>query len=190
MITVKSIVQSLTFDVPPTSTFHSLRELKDGSIVFDFDVYLPTVNVNLQRKLIWTLQQKQQFILTMFKELYVPPISCILEMKYGNHNKGDKLKYVIIDGKQRINTMLEFIDDKFQIPTLDGELIFFSGLSEDTQLLLLRYRLSTNTLMEFPDKKLTDIEKYEWFKRVNFSGTPQEANHLVEIQKKIQNSKK
>ena len=77
----------------------------------DFDVYLPTKGINLQRELCWTLHQKQQFVLSILKGNSIPKITII---QYKDERVNSTV-YKVIDGKQRLNTYIEFYNNEFSI---------------------------------------------------------------------------
>ncbi len=58
---------------------------------------------------VWDIKQKAFLIDTIFKNFPMPPI--FLEQKI----KDGKTTYDVIDGKQRLNTIIEFIDNKVQL---------------------------------------------------------------------------
>src|SRR6478609_5935406 len=74
---------------------------------FDFDVFLPSKNKNLQRPLVWSLLQKQELILSILKGVILPPITVL---QYKDKRNNDKSIYKVIDGKQRICTIISFIE--------------------------------------------------------------------------------
>lgn len=47
-------------------------------IAVDYDVYLPTKRMNLQRPLVWTLEQKQELIISVLKGIDLASISIII----------------------------------------------------------------------------------------------------------------
>ncbi|WP_407839190.1 DUF262 domain-containing protein [Streptomyces sp. DSM 116496] len=68
------------------------------------------VNRRYQRKLVWTLEEKQKLIESVLKRYPIPAI--LLAERDG----GD---YEVIDGLQRLHTIMSFIETAF--PTLDGK---------------------------------------------------------------------
>lgn len=68
------------------------------------------VNRRYQRKLVWTLEEKQRLIESILKKYPVPAILLADRPEGG---------YEIIDGLQRLHTIVSFIESAF--PTLDGE---------------------------------------------------------------------
>lgn len=71
------------------------------------------VNRRYQRKLVWTLEEKQRLIESILKKYPVPAI-LIAE------RENEPGSYEIIDGLQRLHAILSFIETAF--PTLDGKL--------------------------------------------------------------------
>src|SRR5689334_7976846 len=71
------------------------------------------VNRRYQRKLVWTLEEKQKLIEAILKKYPVPAILLAeTEAKPGT--------YEIIDGLQRLHAIISFIETAF--PTLDKKL--------------------------------------------------------------------
>ena len=67
------------------------------------------VNRRYQRKLVWTLEEKQRLIESILKQYPIPAILLADRAEGG---------YEIIDGLQRLHTVVSFIESAF--PTLDG----------------------------------------------------------------------
>lgn len=73
-----------------------------------------------QRDLVWTLKQKQDFIVSV---LIDNPIGDFV-FKENKLDQGATFHYTVIDGQQRINTLREFVTNQF--PIEDGR--YFSDL--------------------------------------------------------------
>lgn len=71
------------------------------------------VNRRYQRKLVWTLEEKQKLIDSILKKYPIPAI-LIAE------TKGEDTTFEIIDGLQRLHAIVSFIETAF--PTVDGRL--------------------------------------------------------------------
>lgn len=163
---------------------HSLTELNVTPIVnrvgylmrqkIDFDVYLPSYGLNLQRDLVWNDEQKRELILSMLIERHIPDISYLNII-----DPSDKSKEIfqIIDGKQRLSAMFDFINDKFKIE-IDGKEYLYSELDDDYKLILYNYNIRAKTAYEEVDKPITDDIKLKWFKLLNFAGTPVDQEHI------------
>lgn len=70
----------------------------------DGDFY---VDRRYQRKLVWTLEEKQKLVDSILSEF---PVPLVLLSKRG----GDSISYDIIDGLQRIHTLISFIENAFK----------------------------------------------------------------------------
>lgn len=86
------------------------------SVEFLYNNYLKDyyiVNRKYQRKLVWTLQEKQAFIDSLYRNYAVP----LLLFANGQDDSTGKVE--ILDGLQRMNAMCSFIEDEFPI-SIDG----------------------------------------------------------------------
>src|ERR1700730_5192958 len=88
----------------PTSVQSAYASYKDDKLY---------VNRRYQRKLVWTLEEKQKLIESILKRYPVPAIL----LAEREESPGT---YEIIDGLQRLHAIVTFIDTSF--PTLDGKL--------------------------------------------------------------------
>lgn len=68
------------------------------------------VNRRYQRKLVWTLEEKQKLVESVLKKYPVPAILLA---------ERDSGEYEIIDGLQRLHSLVSFIENAY--PTIDGE---------------------------------------------------------------------
>lgn len=151
-------------------SIHELCDLKYYDI--DFDVFLPTIKggVNLQRDFCWTLDQKREFIKSWVKESHIPPITCIII---------DNKKLEIIDGKQRLSTLISFYGNEFSLES--GE--YYSDLDWLSKSLYKNKTIDADiTYTSSGMNVLSDIDKIEWFKRVNFTGTPQDIDYMKKFE--------
>lgn len=140
----------------------------------DFEVFLPTLGVNLQREKVWTLQQKRELIMSVFIERPIPHVSLISAI-----GDGDDL-LLVIDGKQRLTTLLDFLAGGFDVE-IEGQCLFFGDLPDDYRKAFEYHEIFCQMAYEQHDKRITDADKVEWFKRINFFGTPQELEHLKKL---------
>lgn len=150
--------------------------INNSQFEFDFDVYLPTKGKNLQRPLVWTLTQKQDFIKYVLLGNRIAPISLVK-----NTNKsaeGNKFYYHVIDGKQRLTTLFSFFKGEFPILVNERE-VYISDLNDQL------YHRINNPDLTYNIGHTYDFdcdEKYiQWFIDINFKGTPQDENHINEL---------
>lgn len=166
MITLKPIgeIQNL-LRIKPSEIVSRVSYLKTLNI--DFKVFLKTKNMFLQRDFVWSLLQKQEIIYSILYNRHIPHLAIISNLKD---------EWEVIDGKQRLSSIFEFIDNKFSIELEDQE-IYFDDLPEDYQRAITHKTLRYYVVFE-QDEKITDEDRIQWFKFINFAGTPQDAYHL------------
>lgn len=70
----------------------------------------------IQRGLVWNKEQKSNFIHSILYGYSVPPISLI---KKGKDEEGNDLGYDSLDGKQRSNTLYDFLNNRFALVDMD-----------------------------------------------------------------------
>lgn len=159
-------------DLRPSEIGSSIKYFK--MLTIDWNVFLPTINKNLQRDFVWTLEQKRELVWSLLIGRHIPHCAIINSI-----DKEDDRKeiYLIIDGKQRLSTIFDFIDDKFTIIIEDKEYLF-SELPNDYQLAINNFYFRYYIVNEPWGIRITDEEKIAWFKFINFAGTPQDAEHL------------
>lgn len=124
----------------------------------------------VQRDLVWTTSQKQLLIDSLIKDFDIPKLYFRPIIVDG------KTKYEIIDGQQRINAILEFLEDKFSLPpdadSFNGEEIAgkkYSELSSDAQIEFTSRSLDIVHLVNYSDEEME-----ETFLRLQ-NGTPLKA---------------
>ena len=137
----------------------------------DFDVYLPSIGMNLQRDLVWTIDQKRELIWSILIKRRIPRMAMICT--------SDET-YQVIDGKQRLSAMFDFYDNKFTL-NIEGDELLFSELPIDYQRIIASYHIPYYIYHEYSQGDVSDQDKIDWFKYINFAGTPQEAKHMSKL---------
>ena len=152
------------------------------SMNWDFDVYLPTFKVNLQRDFVWTLKQKQELILSIFKDIKIPPVTVLINDSIQGNNK-----YLVIDGKQRIKTIIDYFNNCFPV-MIHGQKIAFDDLDTESNH-FFSYRHLVGYVMYSSDgyDPVSDVGKIKWFNYINFAGTPQDKAHSQKLLSFINN---
>ena len=138
----------------------------------DFEVYLPSKEMNLQRDFVWDIQQKRELIWSVLMNRNIPRMAMI-------NISGDI--YQVIDGKQRLSTMIDFYNNRFHL-LIEDEFYLFKDLPEDYQNVISGYFFSYYIVNEDYGNQITDKEKIDWFKFINFAGTPQDIKHFKSLQ--------
>lgn len=133
------------------------------------------VNRRYQRKLIWTIEEKSAFINSIMNG-YPVPLILLAEVNYDNTSV-----YEIIDGMQRLNAIVSFIEGEFSV---EGEYFDLEAMAE-TKLMLDNGDL-TQSNPKMSREKCTNIASYvlplsiykmenesqidEIFRRINSNG--------------------
>lgn len=148
----------------------------------DFDVYLPTKAKNLQRPLVWSLLQKQELILSILKDISIPALAIIQHTKNDSNKRRDRT-YEIIDGKQRLSSLISFAKGEFPI-NFKGQDYYIKDLEPDANRTITNYWVKADVAYSYTyddgslEAFITDDEKIAWFEMINFAGTPQDIEHL------------
>lgn len=79
------------------------------TIYSDFITQRLLVNRNYQRKLVWTIAEKRNFIDTLSRELPIP-LFLLAEVQFESSNKLE-----IIDGMQRLDAIFSFIENRYRL---------------------------------------------------------------------------
>ncbi len=122
--------------------------------------------MDYQRGNVWTLEEKQDLVDSMFKNIEIGKIA-LIKRKYKEGMKS----YEVLDGKQRLNALVEFIEGRFEYK---GKT--FHELHPFDQHHIENYQVPTVTT---PD--LTDAQKYEYFLALNKKGRVQSDEHLAYV---------
>lgn len=146
----------------------------------NFQVHLKSKNMNLQRSLVWSDFQKQELIYSILYERHIPNITVVYEPM---ENSSDDI-ILIVDGKQRLTTMLDYYHNQFSIE-LEGKQYYFNELPEDYQTAIKYHYVVANRYTRF-DGKLTDDELIEIFDRLNYAGTPMDKEHIKKLKEKLE----
>ena len=132
-------------------------------------------NINLspeyQRDFVWTLEQKQEYIMALLKSR--AEIRPVFIQEFDGKNE----KFEVVDGKQRLSSIFEFINDEFSLE--DGT--FFSQLSEKDVEKILRFNVEYTRFMSFTDKIPYDF-KLELFLELNAKGTQMSKEQINKVQ--------
>lgn len=141
----------------------------------DFEVYLPSIGMNLQRPLCWSLNQKQEFIMSILKGNPIPKISMICHKENGNEYL--TAKWEVIDGKQRLSTYISFCKGEF--PLKSGH--FMDDLDNDCKKEIFGFYFYMDKAYSYWDMPISDADKIAWFAQINFTCTPQDEQHLLKL---------
>jgi len=139
----------------------------------DFDVFLPSKGKNLQRPLVWTIEQKRQIVMSVLLKRHIPNVSIF-------YTSDDVHK--IIDGKQRLTSIFSFVNNEFTI-ILDGEEFYFNQLPNEYKTEIIYYPVRINIINQEYGVPIDDNFLIHWFDMLNFAGTPQDFKHIEDLKR-------
>ncbi|HEV2964705.1 MAG TPA: DUF262 domain-containing protein [Candidatus Angelobacter sp.] len=114
-----------------------------------------------QRRSVWSDKARSYLMDTIVRGKPIPK----LYMRQDVNLKTRRTKREIVDGQQRLRTVLSFVTDGFKGSKAHHELLrgkYFSDLAKDTQHDILKYEFSVDLLQDVPDN-----EVYDLFARIN-----------------------
>ncbi len=114
-----------------------------------------------QRREVWSPKARSYLIDTILRGKPIPKIY----MRQDINPKTRRTTREIVDGQQRLHTVLSFIKDGFKISKAHHEDFggkYFSGLDRDTQRDVLQYEFVVDLLQDMPNN-----EVYDLFARIN-----------------------
>lgn len=128
-----------------------------------------------QRDLVWTLEQKQLLIDSIYNGIEIGKFlfryRSWKHIEDGMKNDGHGFSWDCVDGKQRFHAILHFVQNKF--PDSYGN--YWNDLNENAQRKILGYnKLSYGEMGE----TAKDSDVIETFLTMNFTGVPQSKEHL------------
>lgn len=123
-----------------------------------------------QRNPVWSNKQKGALIETILLEYPIPEIY----MQDVVSEDGAE-KHIVVDGQQRIRSVLDFIDGEFEIEEegFSWEDISFDDLSSDDKKKIFEYKFVTRILPTIPDEEIRSI-----FQRINRNTVTLNAQEL------------
>lgn len=193
-------LESILHLVGASARIHGKRSrLSDPYVVNGIEAvecnFNPYVTINgekwhYQRDYCWTLEDKQCFIESIYQGINCGQVLIRKrsfdyvdsELKKGNANVGFN---DIVDGKQRLSCLIEFVNDGFT----DSHGNYYSDFSSRA---LHHFMNSMCLSYAEMDEGTTDEEVIESFLHVNFTGVPMSKEHIEyvkEISKMFENGK-
>lgn len=183
---LSDVVHNVNFNIQKNMYVGQLKDWGENythkyGYKLDFDVFLPSINKNLQRDFCWTLDQKRELILSILKDILILPMSVIIYT-----DKEDNKIFKVIDGKQRLSTLIDFIYDKFTVILNNQEFLFsqlptHENINENIKYKISSFPIYLNQTYEYYDDLISDEDKINWFETLNFAGTKQDIEHLNSI---------
>lgn len=126
------------------------------------------INKDYQRGKVWPLTAKTYFIDTILESYPFPKIYLYQVFS----EKSNRPIKELIDGHQRMSTIIDFMNDKFKLGASSNKYkgLYFSDLNEEEQRDFLSYQVETSTILS-----ATRPELLEMFRRINAYTAPLSA---------------
>jgi hypothetical protein len=119
-----------------------------------------------QRGNVWTLEDKVELIQSIFNNVDIGKF-VLIQLDY----KADSPGLEVLDGKQRITALVEFLENRFQV---NG--YFYKDLCSRDQSHFDDYPVAIALI-----KNATPKQKLDYFLRLNTSGHAVDKNHLAKV---------
>lgn len=141
-------------------------------------------NPEYQRTLVWTLKQKQDYITNLFNGMAEIRPTILL---YYEDNKDI---YEVLDGKQRLTTLFQFIDNEFAI-IVEGEEVHFNDLIDTDKKFILNHNVYWTRIMSFKVLEPIALEdKLTLFLEKNYLGTRMSDEQINKVLNMLDDIKK
>lgn len=141
-------------------------------------------NPEYRRKLVWTLKQKQDYINNLFNGMAEIRPTILL---YYEDNKDI---YEVLDGKQRLTTLFQFIDNEFAI-IVDGEEVHFNDLIDTDKKFILNHNVYWTRIMSFKVLEPIALEdKLTLYLEKNYLGTRMSDEQISKVLNMLDDIKK
>lgn len=128
-----------------------------------------------QRDYVWSLEDKRDLIESIFDGIEIGRI--VLHEEFDTNKSSDTWCFEVIDGKQRLGTILEYYKDKFSVRNK-----LYSELSERDQ------RKFSNILIPVIEvKNLSRKDQLNLFIKVNTTGKVMSEEHLNKVKEEYKN---
>lgn len=112
------------------------------------------ISPKFQRRAVWLEKERAMLLDTMLCQLPFPEVYVHVET---NPDSG-KQKWAVVDGQQRITSILKFVDNEFQLPKNDNwNREYFRELSPEIKGQLWDYKIVVRTLRQASDEEIRGL---------------------------------
>jgi hypothetical protein len=131
------------------------------------------VNPPYQRGVVWGTKRKRNLIRSLLSGIPIPSVVINdRSVRFEDWDAEVDASYVVVDGKQRITTLRDFVDGKLSVPghwfDVDADEVLFTELDKSDQRHFLHRPIAVS------EAKLATLdEEREMFDLINFGGLAQ-----------------
>lgn len=145
-----------------------LMNYDDGELYF---------NPLYQRDYVWSSDDAQLLLDQIFDNQPLGALAVVL------NKNGDNSKFCeIVDGRQRLTTLIRFVKGEYPYVDEHGAKIYFCDMTKYDQLAFKKTKVPYYELSNDNDGAVTDKQKVDFFYRVNFAGVPQSESHKKHLE--------
>lgn len=136
---------------------------------------------NYQRNVIWKADKKGAFIESLYMGILIPPIYVV---EIPSDNILDGASYEVVDGKQRLTTILEFVGNKFTLTSRSLEYYKDWFSNKNFSEIQSEYSELTNEMLSSVldiyviTANSPEFTKYDIFSRLNKGSEPLKVNEI------------
>ena len=132
------------------------------------------LNPIYQRDLVWTQEQKEHYLINLFESRASIEPTIVQYYETDTNNE----IYEVLDGKQRLSTLFDFIGNKI---TVNG--LYFKDLHDADQKFLMNHNVKYRRIISEKDSGDLDIKtKIQLFYEINLYGTKMSDEDLERVQ--------
>ena len=132
------------------------------------------LNPIYQRDLVWTQEQKEHYLINLFESRASIEPTVVQYYEADTNNE----IYEVLDGKQRLSTLFDFIDNKISVNGL-----YFKDLHDADQKFLMNHDVKYRRIISEKDSGDLDIKtKLQLFYEINLYGTKMSDEDLERVQ--------
>lgn len=135
------------------------------------------MNPEYQRDYVWEMSDKVNLIHSIFNKIDIGRF-VFIRRPYGER----KELYEVLDGKQRLSALKDFIEDRF---TYQGKL--FSELSFGDQCYFNSFGIVVGQVESHSNNPVTLKQKLKYFLKINTVGKVMDLTHLEKIKEQLNN---
>lgn len=131
------------------------------------------LNPPYQRGVVWGTKRKRNLIKSLLSGVPVPSIVINdRSVRFEDWDASNDPSYVVVDGKQRITALRDFVDGKFAVPgewfDVDADEVLFTELDKPNQRHFMHRPIAVS------ESRLATLdEEREFFDLINFGGLEQ-----------------
>jgi hypothetical protein len=132
------------------------------------------LNPDYQREHVWSEEQKVDLIDSIFKNIEIGKFT-IIRRKFSEELDN---YYEVLDGKQRIQAILDFYECRFK----------YKGLTYNDLNWIDRNHFTNYSVSWAETEPLTDKQKYRYFLKLNKCGVPMSKDQIEKVEKMLENN--